>query len=209
MLYNCRDEFLVNTNIGNRVPQYADEFTQLDVECQLFSDRSADLYPGRHQPAGRTGHLPRPHGPSSAVLHRRRHAPDAGCAVRLPVEVGKTRSRYLGTHRHIGGHPAGVTTIRRSGQASAADSDRLTALFYFPPGIRKAIYKTNTHQCDGIAELLAAKGAKESRSAPNRESIQKILYLAVSNASKKWNRPICDWKAAPNQFVILFERVPV
>jgi hypothetical protein len=58
-----------------------------------------------------------------------------------------------------------VTTIRRSGQASAADSDRLTALFYFPPGIRKAIYKTNTHQCDGIAELLAAKGAKESRSA--------------------------------------------
>jgi transposase-like protein len=40
---------------------------------------------------------------------------------------------------------------------------------------------------------------------PNDESIQKILYLALQNASKKWNRPIRDWKAALNQFVLLFE----
>jgi TonB-dependent receptor len=35
VLYNWRDEFLVNTNIGNRVPQYADEFTQLDASASF------------------------------------------------------------------------------------------------------------------------------------------------------------------------------
>jgi transposase-like protein len=45
---------------------------------------------------------------------------------------------------------------------------------------------------------------------PNAQSIQKkILHFVVPNASKKWNRPIRDWKAALNQFVILFDRVPV
>lgn len=51
--------------------------------------------------------------------------------------------------------------------------------------------------------------ALKSRGAfPNDESIQKISYLAPQNASKKWNRPIRDWKAAPNQFVILFADEP-
>jgi transposase-like protein len=38
----------------------------------------------------------------------------------------------------------------------------------------------------------------------------KVLYLALQQVAKKWTRPIRDWKAALNQFVILFgERVPV
>jgi putative transposase len=44
---------------------------------------------------------------------------------------------------------------------------------------------------------------------PDAESIPKILYLAVPNASKNWNRPIRDWEAALNQFVVSFDRVPV
>jgi len=36
------------------------------------------------------------------------------------------------------------------------------------------------------------------------------LYLALSRIAKKWTRPIRDWKAALNQFVILFaDRVPI
>ena len=39
---------------------------------------------------------------------------------------------------------------------------------------------------------------------PNDESILKVLYLALQNAAKKWSMPIRDWKAALNQFVIIF-----
>ncbi|WP_083761409.1 hypothetical protein [Nitrosococcus halophilus] len=36
-----------------------------------------------------------------------------------------------------------------------------------------------------------------------------IAYLALNNITKKWTQPIRDWKAALNQFVILFaERMP-
>jgi len=37
----------------------------------------------------------------------------------------------------------------------------------------------------------------------------KIFYLALGNGAEKWIIPIRDWKAALNQFVILFrDRVP-
>ena len=93
------------------------------------------------------------------------------------------------------------------GPSWRADWDRLTALFDFPPAIRKVIYTTNAIESlnYSLRKVLKNRGA-----FPNDESIQKILYLALQNASKKWNRPIRDWKAALNQFVILFEdRVPV
>lgn len=45
---------------------------------------------------------------------------------------------------------------------------------------------------------------------PNDESIVKLLYVALQNIAKQWARPMRDWKAALNQFIILFgERVPV
>jgi transposase-like protein len=38
----------------------------------------------------------------------------------------------------------------------------------------------------------------------------KVVYLALQQIAKRWTRPIRDWKAALNQFVILVgERVPV
>lgn len=93
------------------------------------------------------------------------------------------------------------------GQSWRADWERLTALFDFPPAIRKVIYTTNAIESlnYSLRKVLKNRGA-----FPNDESIQKILYLALQNASKKWTRPIRDWKAALNQFVIMFEdRVPV
>jgi putative transposase len=88
-----------------------------------------------------------------------------------------------------------------------ADWDRLTVLFDYPPAIRRVIYTTNAIES---LNYTLRKRLKTRGVFPNDESIMKVLYLALQNVAKKWTRPIRDWKAALNQFVILFgERVPV
>lgn len=75
------------------------------------------------------------------------------------------------------------------------------APFYsFPDEIRKAIYTTNTIESANrqIRKIIKNKGV-----FPDDKSIQKIIFLALTNASKKWTMPIRDWKSALNQFVIL------
>ena len=39
---------------------------------------------------------------------------------------------------------------------------------------------------------------------PHDDTIWKLWYLELNNASKKWTMPIRDCKAALNQFIILF-----
>jgi hypothetical protein len=41
---------------------------------------------------------------------------------------------------------------------------------------------------------------KTRGSFPGEEAAMKLLYLALRNASKKWTRPIANWKAALNRF---------
>jgi len=81
------------------------------------------------------------------------------------------------------------------------DWDRLTVFFDYPPEIRKVIYTTNAIESlnYSLKRVLKNRGA-----FPNDESILKVLYLALQNAAKKWSMPIRDWKAALNQFVIIF-----
>jgi putative transposase len=87
------------------------------------------------------------------------------------------------------------------------DWDRLTVLFDYPAEIRRVIYTTNAIES---LNYTLRKRLKTRGVFPNDESIVKVLYLALHNVAKKWTRPIRDWKAALNQFVILFgERVPV
>src|SRR5215468_6191748 len=87
-----------------------------------------------------------------------------------------------------------------------ADWDRLTVFFDYPPAIRRAVYTTNAIES---LNYTLRKRLKTRGVFPNDESIVKVLYLALQNVAKKWTRPIRDWKAALNQFVILFgERVP-
>ena len=51
---------------------------------------------------------------------------------------------------------------------------------------------------------------KDKGAFPNDEAIFKLLWLGLREASKKWKRLIRDWKAALNQFVILYgHRVPI
>jgi len=88
-----------------------------------------------------------------------------------------------------------------------ADWDRLTVFFDYPPAIRRAIYTTNAIESLNYSLRKVLKG----RSAfPNDESIIKVLSMGLQHVAKKWTQPIPEWKAALNQFVMLFgERVQV
>ena len=88
-----------------------------------------------------------------------------------------------------------------------ADWARLSVLFDYPPEIRRVIYTTNAIESlnYSLRRVLRNRGA-----FPSDASIKKLLFLALKNAAKKWTLPIRDWKAALNQFVIIFgKRVPV
>lgn len=83
----------------------------------------------------------------------------------------------------------------------------LTHFFAYPPEIRKVIYTTNAIESlnRSLRKIIKSKGA-----FPNDEAVTKVLYLALKNASKKWTRPLQNWKAAINRFAIEFEgRVPL
>ena len=73
--------------------------------------------------------------------------------------------------------------------------------------MRKVIYTTNA--IESLNSCLR-KIIKHRRVFSNDEAATKLIYLAVQNIAKKWTMPIQSWKAALNQFVILFEnRIPV
>jgi putative transposase len=88
-----------------------------------------------------------------------------------------------------------------------ADWDRLTVLFDYPPAIRRVIYTTTAIESlnYSLRKVLQGRGA-----FPSDEAIVKLLYMGLQRVAKKWTQPIREWKAALNQFVILFgERVPM
>jgi transposase-like protein len=87
------------------------------------------------------------------------------------------------------------------------------------PVATKAIYLALGINLEGEKELLGlwvapTEGSKfwltvfnelKTRGAfPNDEAIIKIIYLAIQRVAKKWTMPIRNWRAALNQFVILF-----
>ncbi len=82
----------------------------------------------------------------------------------------------------------------------------ISALFDFPPAIRKAIYTTNVIES---VNRVIRKFTRNRKQYPNAESALKLVYLAIHEASKKWTMPIVGWKAALNHFAIAFEdRLP-
>ena len=82
----------------------------------------------------------------------------------------------------------------------------LTEFFNYPKDIRRAIYTTNAIES---LNFSLRKVTRNKSSFPDDDSIYKVMYLAIKNASTRWTMSIKDWELAVNQFAILFDgRVP-
>lgn len=79
--------------------------------------------------------------------------------------------------------------------------ERFVPFLAFPPELRKVIYTTNAIEAINrqIRKVIKTKGH-----FPSDESIMKILFLALKNASKKWTMPVRQWPQALNQLAIRF-----
>ena len=77
----------------------------------------------------------------------------------------------------------------------------LITMFDYPPAIRKAIYTTNAVES---LNSVIRKVIKKRKIFAHDQSVYKVVYLAVMEASRKWTMSIHDWKAALNHFMIEF-----
>jgi transposase-like protein len=94
-------------------------------------------------------------------------------------------------------------TISKSWRSKWTD---IITLFDFPWPVRKAISTTNTIES---VNSVIRKLTRNRKIYPNEESALKIMYMAIHEASRKWTKPIRNWKSALNHFAILFEdRLP-
>jgi len=80
--------------------------------------------------------------------------------------------------------------------------DNLSIFFKYPAEIRKIIYTTNIIESvhRQFRKLTKTKGA-----FPNENSLLKLLYLGIQNASKKWTMPVRNWSLTISQLAIFFE----
>jgi transposase-like protein len=63
--------------------------------------------------------------------------------------------------------------------------DNVATLFQCPPDIRKAIYTTNAIES---LNSVIRKATKQCNVSPTIQSAMKVVYAAISAASKKWTR---------------------
>jgi len=81
----------------------------------------------------------------------------------------------------------------------------LSTFFKYPPEIRRLIYTTNPIE---NFNRRIRKITKNKSSFPTDDSLFKILYLIVMDASEKWTMPIQNWGIILNQLQVYFgERV--
>jgi len=84
--------------------------------------------------------------------------------------------------------------------------EQIIPFFAYPPEIRKVIYTTNMIES---LNMSLRKVTKNRGSFPSDDAMFKLIYLALNNITKKWKKPIINWKAAMARFAILFEdRLP-
>ncbi|MFN7949481.1 MAG: IS256 family transposase [Blastocatellia bacterium] len=88
-----------------------------------------------------------------------------------------------------------------------ANWSRVKPMFELPEEIRRVVYTTNVIESLNFSVRKIIKG----RSAfPNDDSVYRLIYLGLEQISRKWTMPIRNWKAALQQFAILYEdRLPL
>lgn len=79
--------------------------------------------------------------------------------------------------------------------------ENLNTFFGYPTDIRKAIYTTNA--IESLNSVIRA-AIKKRKVFPTDDSVRKVIYLAIKDASKKWSMPIQNWRLAMSRFIIEF-----
>ncbi|MCT2388394.1 IS256 family transposase [Erwinia pyrifoliae] len=79
--------------------------------------------------------------------------------------------------------------------------ENINTFFGYPADIRKAIYTTNA--IESLNSVIRA-AIKKRKVFPTDDSVRKVIYLAIKDASKKWNMPIQNWRLAISRFIIEF-----
>lgn len=81
--------------------------------------------------------------------------------------------------------------------------EELTTFFNYPTEIRKLIYTTNVIENlnRNIRKITKTKGA-----FPTIDSLSKVVYLAITEQTKKWEKMTRNWGQILNQILILFEK---
>ena len=80
--------------------------------------------------------------------------------------------------------------------------DRVIPFFAFPPAVREVIYTTNAIESINarLRKIIKTRGHFSSD-----EAATKLIWLALRNITADWGRASPDWKAAMNQFAILYD----
>lgn len=79
--------------------------------------------------------------------------------------------------------------------------EQIVPFFAFPLEVRRIIYTTNAIES---LNMRLRKVIKNRGHFPNDEAATKLLFLALRNIEKDWKMPPVTWRAARNQFAILF-----
>ena len=74
--------------------------------------------------------------------------------------------------------------------------------FAFPPEVRRVIYTTNAIESVNarLRKIIKTRGH-----FPSDDAASKLIWLALKNITTDWGRASHNWKAAMNQFAILYE----
>jgi transposase-like protein len=80
--------------------------------------------------------------------------------------------------------------------------DQVIPFFAFPPEIRRVIYTTNAIESVNaqLRKIIKTRGH-----FPTDDAANKLIWLALRNITADWGKPAHHWKAAMNQFAILYD----
>jgi len=80
--------------------------------------------------------------------------------------------------------------------------DKVIPFFAFPPEVRRVIYTTNAIESVNarLRKIIKTRGH-----FPSDDAATKLIWLALRNITADWSRAAIHWKAAMNQFAILYE----
>jgi putative transposase len=78
---------------------------------------------------------------------------------------------------------------------------RVIPFFAFPPEVRRILYTTNVIES---LHMQLRKIIKTRGHFPNDAAATKLLWLALRNIMSKWRTTTHSWRAALNQFAILY-----